>query len=386
MKKIKKAVAMILSLVLSVTGVCAMQIPVSAAEASEFPLEMQADSTSLNQGDTVTVSFALKTETAIAGVDGYLNYDTDVLKFYTGNLTCTSEAPKETDAVGNWNCTYSESDQKIELKWSVSTGSAIVTPKASTKLFTLKFNVIKSAAATTIRFQNPSVYLDEGKTQKISNPSGLSVTVKNSKIKEFTIETENVSGNSDIAVPVKVTKNGGFSKLNLVTTYDSQKLVFDKATVGDSIKSKVVQGAYAVSSSGSQITIPYTAASDISDTGTLCTLHFKVTAKAGTSSAISMTTVQVAAQDVTSTAGDYFVMNSAVSTVVITEGNRVLGDVSGDDKINLVDALFVIRYVNNVKTFSSVEKTAADVNKDGTVDLVDALLIIKYYNGEVKSF
>jgi hypothetical protein len=149
----------------------------------------------------------------------------------------------------------------------------------------------------------------------------------------------------------------------------------------------VVQGAYPVSGSGSQITIPYTAtAADVADTGDLFTLHFKVKAKTSTSSAISMTTVQVAAEDVTSTSGDFFVLNSAASTVVITEGDHILGDVNGDGQINLVDAVMVIRYCNNAKVFSSVEEKAADVNKDDKVTSLDALRIMQYYNGEVKSF
>jgi copper chaperone CopZ len=111
-----------------------------------------------------------------------------------------------------------------------------------------------------------------------------------------------------------------------------------------------------------------------------------VKAKTSTSSAISMTTVQVAAEDVTSTSGDFFVLNSAASTVVITEGDHILGDVNGDGQINLVDAVMVIRYCNNAKVFSSVEEKAADVNKDDKVTSLDALRIMQYYNGEVKSF
>ena len=70
------------------------------------------------------------------------------------------------------------------------------------------------------------------------------------------------------------------------------------------------------------------------------------------------------------------------------------GDVNGDDKINLIDALMIMQHYNEVRTLSSVEGVGevgsemerADVNGSGTVTLVDALLIMKKYNGEIADF
>ena len=70
------------------------------------------------------------------------------------------------------------------------------------------------------------------------------------------------------------------------------------------------------------------------------------------------------------------------------------GDVNGDSKINLIDALMIMQHYNGVRTLSQVEGSnevgseweRADVNRSNSVTLVDALLILKYYNGEISSF
>jgi len=65
------------------------------------------------------------------------------------------------------------------------------------------------------------------------------------------------------------------------------------------------------------------------------------------------------------------VMNNPVSSISTT-----VGDVSGDDKINIVDALFVARYAVKLPV-SNFNANAADVNCDGSVNIVDALLIAR---------
>jgi len=59
-----------------------------------------------------------------------------------------------------------------------------------------------------------------------------------------------------------------------------------------------------------------------------------------------------------------------------SSGNLNLGDVSGDGKIDIVDALFVARYAVKLPV-SNFNAKAADVNCDGKVDIVDALLIAR---------
>lgn len=384
MKGMKRIIAGIMSFVMFVMGIGLFPCPVDAVETADSVLEMKTDSKGLNKGDTVEVNFLIN-GTSTAGFEGYLNYDKSIFDFYTSNLIVTSDKPEEEDAVGEWVVSYDPSSQQVALKWS---GTTAVTPKQNTKLLTAKFVVKQAAASSTISLQNPIVYKTH--TEKMYYPAGLNLSITNSKAKKFTISTENVSGNATISVPVKVTENGGFTSLKLSATYDSQKLFLDSVTLSDNIKSKVTQGAYTISSGGSKVTVPFTSTDTITSTGTLFYLNFKVISRAssttGSGASANTTSVTVEPEEVTNKTGDFFVYQSASSTVFITEAEHVLGDVNGDNKINLVDALWVICYYNKTKALASVELTAADVNKNGTVDLVDALMIMQLYNGVIKSF
>ena len=56
------------------------------------------------------------------------------------------------------------------------------------------------------------------------------------------------------------------------------------------------------------------------------------------------------------------------------------GDVTGDDKINSLDGLMLLRYLNgwNVNIASP---EAMDVNGDGKVNSLDGLILMRYLNG-----
>ena len=58
-----------------------------------------------------------------------------------------------------------------------------------------------------------------------------------------------------------------------------------------------------------------------------------------------------------------------------------LGDVNGDDKINAVDARWVLQAASGVRTFDAVQTAAADVNGDGKVNAVDARWILQVASG-----
>jgi hypothetical protein len=62
-----------------------------------------------------------------------------------------------------------------------------------------------------------------------------------------------------------------------------------------------------------------------------------------------------------------------------------LGDVNGDDTINIVDALLVAQYYVGLNP-ANFDSGRADTNCNGTIDIVDALLIAQYYVGLVDHF
>lgn len=56
----------------------------------------------------------------------------------------------------------------------------------------------------------------------------------------------------------------------------------------------------------------------------------------------------------------------------------ILGDVSNDGKISVIDALEILRYEAELSVLTERQSLAADINEDGSVNLVDALHIMRY--------
>ena len=57
------------------------------------------------------------------------------------------------------------------------------------------------------------------------------------------------------------------------------------------------------------------------------------------------------------------------------------GDVNGDNKINAVDARWVLQAASGARVFDATQTAAADVNGDGKVNAVDARWILQIASG-----
>ena len=68
-------------------------------------------------------------------------------------------------------------------------------------------------------------------------------------------------------------------------------------------------------------------------------------------------------------------------TAIYVFASQTSGDVNGDDKINAVDARWVLQAASGVRTFDAVQTAAADVNGDGKVNAVDARWILQVASG-----
>ena len=364
-------------------------VTVWADSTSDKVLTLNTTATSLNKNDEVSVTFTLSGIEAAYGFGGFLEFDTGVF----GDLQCIpaeSAATEKEEDKWKLNVSYDATYHWLEVR--EESGKVF---KPQNVLLTIKFTVKKSATETTINFNYPKVY--EGTTTINKYATGLSVKITNSKAKKLVLATDAVSGNSFISIPVKFTTNDGFLTLALSAGYDPTKLVFDSVRVADSVKSKVTIESTTITQSGSVITANISATEEIKTTGVLFYVNFKAlnqttsgssSGTTGTSSSGTIGTTEVALSIDSATNKDEsaYVFTGTKSAVTITEKEHTLGDVNGNNKIDLVDALYIIRYYNKVQTLTSVQLTASDVNKNGTVDLVDAVLIMQYYNGVIKNF
>jgi len=74
-----------------------------------------------------------------------------------------------------------------------------------------------------------------------------------------------------------------------------------------------------------------------------------------------------------------------VITVQADPGEMALGDVNGDGRITILDALMLLRAINNKVVLDAEQFACADLNADGKLTSAEALVILKYANGELGS-
>jgi hypothetical protein len=71
---------------------------------------------------------------------------------------------------------------------------------------------------------------------------------------------------------------------------------------------------------------------------------------------------------------------TAVPTTAPTAIPGMLGDVNGDNSVNIVDSLLIAQYYVGLNP-GNFNAANADVNKDGNIDIVDGLIIAQCYVG-----
>lgn len=74
-----------------------------------------------------------------------------------------------------------------------------------------------------------------------------------------------------------------------------------------------------------------------------------------------------------------------VTTLTLSFGEAVLGDVNGDGTIDKTDAGIILDYEAGLRKAAPPLKTA-DVSGDGIIDSNDAVLIMQYAAGKITKF
>ena len=80
------------------------------------------------------------------------------------------------------------------------------------------------------------------------------------------------------------------------------------------------------------------------------------------------------------------VCHKVLETAIIPKVKMLTGDVNGDGKITIDDAVEVMRYGAEITELSNEAIAAADVNGDGKVDVIDAILILQYDSEIISEF
>ena len=82
--------------------------------------------------------------------------------------------------------------------------------------------------------------------------------------------------------------------------------------------------------------------------------------------------------NITVTAAGYPELTFTISTKEEPKKTGLVGDVTGDGKIDSEDSLYILRASVNLENLSDEQTKLADVNNDGKVLSDDALAVLRY--------
>jgi len=180
-----------------------------------------------------------------------------------------------------------------------------------------------------------------------------------------------------VEVPVSAEFTLPVAKATVEVTFDDAVLEYVDGSVAEAYAGKVV---VAQTSVPNKVAITLTSDTDVELKDVLATLKFKVI-EMTTGSEISFKVVSVfAAED------EVVEMTKAVYNVGIVKAKVLKGDVNLDGKIDVYDAVAVLRGVAGITSLNADAEAAADVNADGYVDVVDATTILKYVARLISNF
>ena len=424
--RLKKVCAFVVAFALVLPLVCGQQMTVKAA--TPYLTLVAVDSsgvdltggTSLEIGDTVSLELRataeLETLGAFSSIEAYLDYDTEKFK----QVTTSDFTPAQ-----DWAVYWDVESNKVNI--STTTDSAF---SDGDVICTLKLTV-KSAVngSTTVEWNGDSVDPDKNivitqsdNASRQAEAENVACTVSNtvteaSRVFELSVPssltfyTDTQGREKEIVVPIKI-ENGsiycgfrfGFTYNTSLVTYTGYEL---SSSAGAYVQSMTVSD---VPNSGGLYThnVALVSSKDINLAGEFIYLKFKTSSAVATGTAPTGGNITITLYDVVNASKAPMTFKLGGSTSTTTAGTAIetnislnytqrqvhYGDVNGDDKINLIDALMIMQHYNEVRTLSSVEGVGevgsemerADVNGSGTVTLVDALLIMKKYNGEIADF
>ena len=179
----------------------------------------------------------------------------------------------------------------------------------------------------------------------------------------------------DIAISLK--DNPGVISMLLNVNYDNSVLTLTGYTDEGKLGTEYHNKNYSI--------MPYvlswaddTATTDNTYTGTIVTLHFKISDNAAEGN--YPITISYSSDDSDIYNSDWETVEFSIENGSVTVSNVVLGDVNGDGKVNGMDRTFLARHVAKWAGYSSddIVYSAADVNGDGKVNGMDRTYLARY--------
>jgi len=192
----------------------------------------------------------------------------------------------------------------------------------------------------------------------------------------FAVSSEIGYRGRDITEKIDISKNSNVSAATIELNFDSTKLDFVSADVGDALSG----GLGDINSASSKITLAYINTRGVKAEGTILEVHFKI--KEGLTDQIS--SLNLAVLELVDIGEN--ILPSIVTQGAVTIKDYMLGDVDNSGSITSSDALMALQIASGRIIATEYTSIAADVNKNDTVTASDALQILQFASGKITSF
>nr|WP_243411798.1 dockerin type I domain-containing protein [Ruminococcus difficilis] len=207
--------------------------------------------------------------------------------------------------------------------------------------------------------------------------SAAQITVYSAENAAVSADRVKADPGDTVDVKISISNNPGIVSATIRVTFDNSVLTLLKVTDSDMLGSQAHKP---------ELVSPYTlawvndtATSNYSDNGTIVTLTFKVSesAEKGKLYPIELS-YDYNNYDIYDKDLNLIYFNVIAGGVDIYQSAVIIGDVNGDEKVDITDATLIQKAIAELIELSDVQKKAADTNTDGKVDITDATMIQKY--------
>ncbi len=217
---------------------------------------------------------------------------------------------------------------------------------------------------------------------KITNTSEIKTTIV-VKVLPSTAETKTMYVSETIAeiggigeVKVSIEENSEMAAGSFCIAFDNEKLTPIDYKVGELIEasSVMVNLNYTDPQTNERmVKVSFIGNGEIVKSGDIITVRYLVNGDVEDNTQIPIEVTNVVVTDINSVPLPIETASGTINAVSI-----MIGDVNGDNAVNILDAFKIIRYDVGFITLTEREKLAADVDKNGEIDIFDALRIQRY--------
>ncbi len=314
---------------------------------------------SAKKGDLIDVVVKLSNSQNMYDGNFVITYDNEVLKLKGNSIgsSLTNQNP-------TLNTTHAQN--KIKLSYA---GTNVV---SNGNMLSLTFEVISdSKTSTNIEISEVNMYNISGNkvnVTKSNSPCSINIS-KTQENADAIFTLSDVSGKPGDTVKVKLSLKSSQS-LNTIAISGisfSDALTFEGFSDYEEISNlAAITPTFDETNKAIVVGLRTATAFD----GDICTLNFKIDedAEEGELFVSANSVVKLNSTNISST----------VKSSTVTVRTQVLGDVNGDENVDLQDAIALLNHSMLPEIYSIPYVGSVDFNKDGSVDLQDAILLLNY--------